>query len=511
MEIVKEHLAVVNRMSDQIREMVSFVETSAKDGVAAHVVERELWSQMLKIGHQALELFFRSCGNGDMGAHISASDGRSLHRLPEMHGRPYLSVFGLFELTRHVYGTREGQRIEQVPFDSRLQLPESKFSYLLQDWDQSLAVQGAYVETNKAIARMLGFEQSVDSMERVNRKMSEPVDEFFATQSVPPPAKEGEVVVVSADGKGVCIRGENAETQRDGLDPTEARKPGGKKMAVVGAVYTVDPYERTAEDVLEGLFRGRSDDRSEKPDRRPKPQNKQVRASLRRDEADTTAPSVEEIFGWLGKEVQQRNPLGENEVVVLMDGQKSLWTAAEQYIEGAVNGIKVVPILDLLHAALYVWAAAHLFHPKKSPEAFDFAKDRIARILDGEVLGVVRGLRWKGTYAGFGKKKQKELEAICGYLENNAHRMRYNEYLAAGYPIASGVIEGACRYLVKDRMERTGMRWVLDGAHSMLALRSVSLSGLWDEFTRFRIEKERLRLYPNSHAEDTGMALGLAS
>ena len=98
--------------------------------------------------------------------------------------------------------------------------------------------------------------------------MAEPVDEFFATQSVPPPAKKGEVVVTSADGKGVCIRGEKTETPRDGLDSSEGRKPGGKKMAVVGSVYTVDPYERSAEDVLEALFRSRSDDRPEKPDRR---------------------------------------------------------------------------------------------------------------------------------------------------------------------------------------------------------------------------------------------------
>ena len=204
--------------------------------------------------------------------------------------------------------------------------------------------------------------------------------------------------------------------------------------------YTIDPYERSGEDVLEALFRSRSEDRPEKPARRPKPQNKQVRASLRRDEADTTAPSINEILGWLGNEVQQRNPFAENDVVVLMDSQKSLWTAAERYVEGTVKGIKVVPIRDLLHAALYVWAAAHLFHPKNSPEAFSFAKDRIARILDGKVVGVVKGLRWKGTHAGFGKKKKKDLEVICGYLENNAHRMRYNEYLAAGYPIASGVI-----------------------------------------------------------------------
>ena len=511
METEKEHLAQVNRMSDQVREMVNFVEMSAESGVAVHVVESEVWSRILKIGRQALELFFSSCGNGDMGVELTDSDGQVLSRLAELHQRPYLSIFGLFELERYVYGTREGQRIEEVPFDSRLQLPESKFSYLLQEWDQALAVQNAYAETNQIIAGILGFKQSVDSMERTNRNMSEPVGEFFETQSVSPPAQEGEVVVASADGKGVCMRAGSTETQKDGSDSTEERKSGGKKMAVVGSVYTVDPYYRSAEDVLEALFRDKSKDLPPKSTKRPKPQNKQVRASLLRDEADTTAPSMEEIFGWLNKEVQQRNPLGQNDVVVLMDGQISLWNAAEVYIQGVVDGMNVVQILDLLHAGSYVWSAAHLFHPKKSLAAFNFARDRIARILNGEVLAVVRGLRCMGTRAGLGKQKQKDLEVICKYLQNNAHRMQYDEYLAAGYPISSGVIEGACRYLVKDRMERTGMRWVLDGAQSMLALRSIYLSGLWDEFTRFRIEKERSRLYPNSIAENAYADLAIAS
>ncbi|MBA7706807.1 ISKra4 family transposase ISRma1 [subsurface metagenome] len=470
-----------------------------------------MWSRILKIGRQALELFFSCCGNGDMGVEITDFDGQVLRRLAELHQRPYLSIFGLFELERYVYGTREGQRIEEVPFDSRLQLPESKFSYLLQEWDQALAVQNAYAETNQTIARILGFKQSVDSMERTNRNMSEPVGEFFETQSVSPPAQEGEVVVASADGKGVCMRGGSTETQKDGSDSTEERNSGGKKMAVVGSVYTVAPYERSAEDVLEALFRKKSKDSTPKPTSRPKPQNKQVRASLRRDEADTTAPSMEEIFGWLRKEVQQRNPLGQNDVVVLMDGQISLWNAAEIYIKGVVDGMNVVPILDLLHAGSYVWSTAHLFYPKESQEVLDFTKECIARILDGKVLPVVRGLRWMGTHTGLSKKKQKKLEVICRYLQNNVHRMRYNEYLAAGYPIASGVIEGACRYLVKDRMERTGMRWVLDGAQSMPALRSIYLSGQWDEFTRFRIEKERSRLYPNSPAENAYADLAIAS
>ena len=512
MESEKKHLAQVNRVSDQVKGMIDFVERSAENGVAVHVVEGELWSRILKIGRLALELFFSHCGNGDMGEEITGFDGGTLSRLANLHQRPYLSIFGPFELERYVYGTREGQRIEEVPLDSRLQLPESKFSYLLQEWDQALAVQNAYAETNQIIARILGFKQSVDSMERTNRNMSEPVGEFFESQSVSPPAQEGEVVVASADGKGVCMRAGSRKTQKTGSDPTvERENSGGKKMAVVGSIYTVAPYYRSVEDVLEALFRDRSESCPPESARRPRPQNKQVRASLRRDEDNTTAPSMEEIFGWLGKEVQWRNPLGQNDVVVLMDGQVSLWNAAEVYIQGVVEGTNVVPILDLLHASSYVWSAAHLFHPKNSAEAFNFARDRIARILNGDVLAVVRGLRWMGTYDGFSIKRHEDLEVICGYLENNAHRMLYNEYLAAGYPIASGVIEGACRYLVKDRMERTGMRWVLDGAQSMLALRSISLSGLWDEFTRYRIEKERLRLYPHSLVENAYADLAIAS
>ena len=63
------------------------------------------------------------------------------------------------------------------------------------------------------------------------------------------------------------------------------------------------------------------------------------------------------------------------------------------------------------------------------------------------------------------------------FFDKNRGRMRYGRYREAGYPIATGVIEGACRPLVKDRLERAGMRWVLQGAQSMLHLRSVHLSG----------------------------------
>ena len=91
------------------------------------------------------------------------------------------------------------------------------------------------------------------------------------------------------------------------------------------------------------------------------------------------------------------------------------------------------------------------------------------------------------------------MTTVCTYLENNAERMRYHEYLQAGYPIATGVIEGACRHLVKDRMERAGMHWTPDGAQAMLDVRSMHLDGAWDDYQTYRIEQETLKLYPHRH------------
>ena len=94
-------------------------------------------------------------------------------------------------------------------------------------------------------------------------------------------------------------------------------------------------------------------------------------------------------------------------------------------------------------------------------------------------------------------QKLKDVTTACNYLENNLERMRYDEFLAAGYPIASGVIEGACRHLVKDRMERTGMRWREPSAASMLLVRALEVTGLWEPFQIHRQAVERKRLHPH--------------
>jgi hypothetical protein len=153
-------------------------------------------------------------------------------------------------------------------------------------------------------------------------------------------------------------------------------------------------------------------------------------------------------------------------------------------------------ILDLLHVTPRLWQAAKLFCGEKSPQVVPFVRQRLTQVLQSKVATVVRGLRRLATEQKLSVAKRKVLRRICRYLHKNRRRMRYDEYLAKGYPIASGVIEGACRHVVKDRMERAGMHWTVAGAQAMLDVRSVWVSGQWQAFQQHRIERAIERLYP---------------
>ena len=209
------------------------------------------------------------------------------------------------------------------------------------------------------------------------------------------------------------------------------------------------------------------------------------------DQGELRVDAEAEVFAWMAREVAARHRDGQP-MICLMDGQRSLWASCAATLPRS----EVVEILDLLHAAEYVWNAAYLFHAEGSDAATAFVRDRVLRILRGEVGYVIGGLRQMATKRGLPAKKRKRLTQICNYLNRNRHRMRYHEYLKAGYPIASGVIEGACRHVVKDRMERSGMRWTIDGAQAMLDLRSTSINGQWPIFQTHRIQAETQRLYP---------------
>ena len=187
-------------------ELSRYVHDAAREPTAAHVVEKEIWARVLKIGGQAFGHFLTEQGDGDVGETFTMPEGRVLKRLDLLHVRPYQSIFGAYELKRAVYGTREGQTIEWVPLDQRLQLPESGYSYVLQDWDQALGVEHAFSRIDETIRMILGFQQPVDSLERMNRQMARTVESFRTSRPQPPAEEEGEIVVVTADNKGIPMR-----------------------------------------------------------------------------------------------------------------------------------------------------------------------------------------------------------------------------------------------------------------------------------------------------------------
>ena len=474
-----------------VDELLTIVSDAVQQKTPVHKVEGKAFKTLLRAGLATIQLLVECLGNGDVGEVHELPDGRTVKRSPQPQARSYVSIFGPIDLERFVYAKREGQKIEFAEVDARLALPEGKFSYLLQDWDQSFVMEQPFGKVSEAIEKILGLRQHVDSLERMNRQMSQQVETFHVMQGPPPAEEEGAIFVQTADGKGVPIRRPADASPIQNHRHQPGPKPDRKKMATLGAVYSMDPIVRTPEDVIESLFR---DPEADRPKRiRSRPCNKRMQAMLNHvngygDEISGRGA----VFGWIADEMAQRNGSAEKPIVCIMDGEPALWETRDVFQEN----VAMVDVLDLLHVTPRLWDAAALFHARNSDAAEAFVRQRVLRILRGEVKAVVRGLRRMSTMRGLIGKKQTDLARICAYLEKNQHRMRYDEYLAKGYPIASGVIEGACRHVVKDRLERTGMSWVRQGAQAMLDLRCLYLTDKWDAFVEFRVERETQRLYP---------------
>ncbi|MBK1620363.1 hypothetical protein CKO42_18345 [Lamprobacter modestohalophilus] len=471
------------QLIEQMQELVNFVEASLEDRRATHEVEQGLWRGVLALGHSLLGAFFAASGDGDVGEEHLTEQGRVLKRLAP-RTRPYRSVFGEFQLERFVYGQREGQAIELIPLDARLKLPETCTSFLLQSWNEQLMIEQPYAQTNDLLERVLEVRQSVQTLERQQAGLSTSVDAFWAQQPPPTPASAETLVVNTVDGKGVAMRA--SETQGVG---------GKKKMALLGSVYSIAPFVRTPDAVLEALFAEKTSALKRPPTARPKPLHKAVRAGLIRDAEDHSGEQTRMIFAWLQQQNRLRNPDGAQHTVVLIDGQRSLWQAAATYLPGE----DVTEILDIIHVAGYLWEAAEVLEDTQEQRRA-WVKTALGQVLHGQVADVLADLdAQRKPRRG---RARKRLDSVYTYLDGNRHRMAYDAYLEAGFPIATGVIEGACRHLVKDRMERSGMRWTVPGAHAMLQLRSVALSELWGPFMDFRIHSELTRLYGDQAAND---------
>ncbi|MFO1423580.1 MAG: ISKra4 family transposase [Candidatus Competibacteraceae bacterium] len=477
----------------RLAELTGFV-AAAREGLPAHELERSLWHHLLRLGHDLQAAYFALAGDGDCGETLTLADGRVVQRLPDPHGRPYRSIFGEFTLERVVYGTREGQRIEAAPLDARLGLPEGRCSYVLRDWNQALVVEAPYAQVNAVLERILGFNPSVAGLETMTRTLAGAVAGYEATRPPATPATGEQILVLSADGKGVPLRKPADAPAIAAHDHARGPKPDRKEMAVLGAAYQIDPHVRTPLAVVEALFRDPGAAPERNGPRRPVPRQKRVCAALPMAVAADLAPRpADVIFPWLATEARRRDPDHQHPRVLLMDGQASLWDAAAATLGDAPR----VEILDLLHATGYLWEAVHLFHDPGSEMALRWMKLLVLGLLSGMGAGVIRWLQHWAEPGELPAASRARLEQIHGYFERHRDRIHYDRYLAAGYPIASGVIEGACRHVVKDRMERAGMHWTLPGAQALLNLRCVALNDEWEPFMNHYIQSETVRLYAN--------------
>jgi hypothetical protein len=472
----------------QLQALQALVEQAATDGQRIDLVERDLFSQLLILGHTLLTAFVAAQGDGNLGPRLPTSDGRTVRRLKAKHKRRYLSIFGELPIWRCVYAFREKQQIERAPLDERLGLPAGEFSYVLEDWLQRLCVKGSFHEATSDLRHVLGVAPSDRATEQMNQRMAEHVEAFELQHATPPADEEAEILVATADGKGVPMRRPLEERIRRGLRRGKGEKANKKQMAYAGAVYTIDRFRRTADDVVDDLAR------KERAATRPAPQHKQVWAEMTSVAEGESCTGRARLFVEMAIAAHERDPTRRKTLVCLMDGEAALWAVQDEWLPRAVG------ILDLFHVLERLWSVAHVFHGEATQAAEQFVTHHLRLLLEGKVGYVIGHFkRLRNEHALRGTRRRVVSAAIC-YYENNRRHMRYDEYLAAGYPIGSGVAEGACRHVVKDRMEQTGMRWTVNGAQAMLHLRAVYLNDHWNQFINYRIDTEQDALYRRSAA-----------
>jgi hypothetical protein len=240
------------------------------------------WSGLIETGRETVIAYIKEQEEKLPRPKVIEHEGKTLQRLPEQRTRPYVSAFGPTPFRRDVYATRETQRQEVVPLDAKLGMPESDTSYLLQKWSGTQFVKESYKESRGTLLEILGFAPSVNCLEDIAAAASEHADAYFEQQEAVDPTTEEEILVATSDCKGVPMRQVDAPQKKQDDDvPRRKRlkkgeKNGQKRMACVGGVYSVAPFRRTADDVLNEILR------QEKQKQRPKPQNKRLRAVLTR-------------------------------------------------------------------------------------------------------------------------------------------------------------------------------------------------------------------------------------
>lgn len=474
--------------------IVYFLDSEEGFSMTHSELERELekrgW-ELLRILLQE-HLDRRSPGRCDQP--VCDADGAQRRRT-RLHTRKIETVFGTVEASRTGYGKEGEQSLH--PLDAELNLPAERYSLELRRRVAEEASKNSFDETIATVDKTTGARVPKRQAEEMVKRAARDFDDFYESRRCIPQEGKifGPVQVITTDGKGVVLHEQDlkeqtrkaAQNRKQKMEKrlSKGEKKSAKRMATVAAVYNTDRFERTAEDVI-----AETGCKIAKV-KRPPPEQKRVWASLEK--------TPEEVIAEAFEEASHRDPNHEKDWVALVDGNNTQIRILSRIAED--KGIKLTIIVDIIHVIEYLWDAGRVFHPESGPELENWVQHRLLGVLQGKADLMAAGMRRSATRNNLSSKKREPVDTCATYLHNKAPYLRYDQYLPRGYPIATGVIEGACRHLVKDRMEITGAKWRLSGAEAVLRLRALRASNDFEEYWKFHENREYRRNHQDLYAD----------
>jgi hypothetical protein len=418
------------------------------------------------------------------------ADGVAHRCLEAGHRRQLATVVGTVTVERVAY--RHDRTANLHPADAALNLPPERHSHGLRRLAAVESTRGSFDDAADAIGRATGVAVAKRQVEQLTARAALDVDGFYAA-AAPAPGSSTDVLVISVDGKGIVMRPESlrpaTKTAADHAQPklegrlSKGEKRNRKRLAEVGAVYDLQPLARTPADIMAS-----PDEHDALP--APKATGKWVTASV----AEDAATVVARVFD----EGERRDPDHARRWVALVDGNNHQIDRINT--EAAARHLDVTIVCDFIHVLEYLWGSAWCFFEEGNPAAQTWARDKALAVLNGHATDVAAGIRRRATTAKLPTAKRIKADTCAKYLCNKAPYLDYATALAAGWPIASGVIEGTCRYLVADRMDITGARWSVDGAQAVLKLRAVRANGDFDTYWQWHLTKEHERVHQSHYA-----------
>ena len=394
------------------------------------------------------------------------------------------TIFGKVKVHRKSYSDAGVESI--FPQDAQLNLSRDQYSDGLRRQTAFAVSEQSFDKASESIPRHTATAVAKRQVENITRHLSQDFDAFYKSRQVED-SDTSDLLVLTCDGKGVVMRQADLRpaTQKTAKSSkhkkqtrlSKGEKRNRKRMATVASVYDIEPHYRSADSIIG------SKEQNSKP---PRPGNKRVWASVEKSPREV----IEQMFA----EGRRRDPNQRRQWAVLVDGQPTQLKLLQQVMKK--QNIKTTIVMDFIHVLEYLWKAAYCFFDVSSQEAEDWVKERALKVLNGKAGQVAAGIRRSSTKRNLNSKERKNADKCSDYLLKYKNYLRYDKYLAAGYPIATGVIEGACRYLIKDRMDITGARWGLQGAEAVLKLRAIIASNDFEEYFSFHKRKEQEKNYP---------------